>query len=170
MKTKAQALEPKAATFFNFDDYDNVIGFVISQAADVLAKRLEAIIHANGVALTPREFVVLNRLHQHGELTQTQLSELSYKDPPSTSRVVESLRQKRFVRRRVSKLDRRITDVSLTDEGRQVRALIVPHLAALLQDAVGDSTPEELAATMAVLGRIVSRSRSAPRVGDAETS
>jgi DNA-binding MarR family transcriptional regulator len=138
MSTLAASPPRAQPDFFSFDDYDNVIGFVISQAADVLAKRLEQLLQENGASLTPREFVVLNRLHQYGELTQTQLSELSYKDPPATSRMVESLRRKNLVRRRTSKIDRRITEVSLTESGRALRNLIAPLLSQLLKDAVGD--------------------------------
>jgi DNA-binding MarR family transcriptional regulator len=119
-KPKRQESE-EPQSFFDFDDYDNVIGFLISQAADVLVKQLEQIFQAGDVSLTPREFAMLNRLAQYGELTQIELSELTYKDPPSTSRIVESLRRKQLVRRKTSKSDRRSTDISLTEKGREVR-------------------------------------------------
>ena len=60
-----------AASFFDFDDYDNVIGFLISQAADVLVKQLDQIFTADDVSLTPREFAMLNRLAQYGALTRS---------------------------------------------------------------------------------------------------
>mgnify|MGYP001121376618 CR=1 len=149
----------EAQSFFDFDDYDNVIGFLISQAADVLVKQLEAIFQADDVSLTPREFAMLNRLAQFGELTQIELSELTYKDPPSTSRIVESLRRKQLVRRKASKSDRRSTDVSLTDKGREVRARIAPQIADLLRRATGASTHRELGAAVGVLKQIIAYCR-----------
>ena len=165
MKPLSQAEKAKkpnpgeAPSYFDFDDYDNVIGFVISQAADVLVKRLEAIFQADDVSLTAREFAVLNRLAQFGELTQTALSELTYKDPPSTSRIVESLRRKQLVRRKTSKADRRSTDISLTERGREVRARIAPQIAALLQEATGGSSTKEVGAAVAVLKRMIAYCR-----------
>jgi DNA-binding MarR family transcriptional regulator len=154
---KPEAEEPQS--FFDFDDYDNVIGFLISQAADVLVKQLEQIFQAGDVSLTPREFAMLNRLAQYGELTQIELSELTYKDPPSTSRIVESLRRKQLVRRKTSKSDRRSTDISLTEKGREVRDRIAPQIADLLQRATGASTNKELGAAVAVLKRVIAYCR-----------
>ena len=158
IKTRKPESE-EAQSFFDFDDYDNVIGFLISQAADVLVKQLEAIFQADDVSLTPREFAMLNRLAQFGELTQIELSELTYKDPPSTSRVVESLRRKQLVRRKTSKSDRRSTDISLTDKGREIRDRIAPQIADLLQRATGGSSNKELAAAVTVLKRVIAYCR-----------
>lgn len=161
----SQAPKPKRPeteepqSFFDFDDYDNVIGFLISQAADVLVKQLEQIFQAGDVSLTPREFAMLNRLAQYGELTQIELSELTYKDPPSTSRIVESLRRKQLVRRKTSKSDRRSTDISLTEKGREVRDRIAPQIADLLQRATGASTAKELGAAVTVLKRVIAYCR-----------
>jgi DNA-binding MarR family transcriptional regulator len=157
-KSKRQETE-EPQSFFDFDDYDNVIGFLISQAADVLVKQLEQIFQAGDVSLTPREFAMLNRLAQHGELTQIELSELTYKDPPSTSRIVESLRRKQLVRRKTSKSDRRSTDISLTEKGREVRDRIAPQIADLLQRATGASNAKELGAAVAVLKRVIAYCR-----------
>ena len=157
-KSKRQETE-EPQSFFDFDDYDNVIGFLISQAADVLVKQLEQIFQAGDVSLTPREFAMLNRLAQYGELTQIELSELTYKDPPSTSRIVESLRRKQLVRRKTSKSDRRSTDISLTEKGREVRDRIAPQIADLLQRATGASNAKELGAAVAVLKRVIAYCR-----------
>lgn len=149
------AAEDEIVDVFCFENYDNVIGFVVSQAAEVLGKGLEEIIRRNGISLSPREFVVLNRLHQFGEMSQTQISDASYKDPASTSRIVESLRTKRMVSRKISKVDRRVTYVSLAEKGRAARDIIVPQLADFLRGAVGESTPAELMAALKVLRRVI---------------
>jgi DNA-binding MarR family transcriptional regulator len=159
--TSAVPADDSELDLFSFDDYDNVIGFVISQAADTLTRRLEAVISQTGITITPREFAVLNRLHQLGEMTQTLISESTYKDPASTSRVVESLRAKRMVNRKVSKIDRRVTHVSLTDKGRAVRAVIVPRFTVALREAAGSSSPQELMAALRVLKRIAGSAESA---------
>jgi DNA-binding MarR family transcriptional regulator len=140
---------------FSFDDYDNVIGFLVSQTADLLARRLTAIIDRNGISITPREFVIINRLHQFDSLSQVQLANLSYKDPPATSRLVESLRKKGMVTRRNSVEDRRVTHVSLTDRGRAVRAIIAPQLADMLQAAVAGVSDADLLATHRVMKAIL---------------
>lgn len=154
-KRRGMRTAPDVEEMFSFAVYDTVIGFQISRAADGLARALNAIIDSTGAALTTREFVILNLLHEESPLPQTQLVERSYKDPAATSRLVESLRKKGMVARVPSKADRRVTLISLTDKGEQTRALIVPELSALLRRAVGESTDEELRATQRVIKRIM---------------
>lgn len=144
-----------AEELFSFDDYDKVIGFVISQAADLLARRLNRIIERNGISITNREFVIINRLHQHGSLTQGQLANLSYKDPAATSRLVESLRKKGMLRRKACANDRRVTHVTLTDKGAAARAIIAPQLSDMLRQATANSSEADLLATYRVLKTMV---------------
>jgi DNA-binding MarR family transcriptional regulator len=146
---------PDVEEMFSFAVYHAVIGFRLSQAADGLARGLNAIIDAKGLPLTAREFVILNLLHEESPLPQTQLVERSYKDPAATSRLVASLRKKGMVLRVTSKEDRRVTLISLTPKGEEARAAIVPELSALLRAAAGDSTDEELRTAQRVIGRIV---------------
>lgn len=144
--------------FFSFDDYDNVIGLVINQAAYCLSRDLETIIRENGISITPREFVILNRLHQFGELTQKQITEIDYKDAAATSRLVESLRKNGLVNRRTSKTDRRSTIVSLTERGRNVRAILVPQISDMLKSALGESSEAEIEVISEALKRVIRKS------------
>ncbi|OCC22473.1 hypothetical protein MB02_16575 [Croceicoccus estronivorus] len=146
---------PDVEEMFSFETYNSVIGFLLSQAADGLARSLNAIFEEKGAPLTTREFVILNLLHEESPLPQTQLVERSYKDPAATSRLVESLRKKGMVERVASKADRRVTLVSLTAKGEETRAVIVPEMSAVLLKAVGESTDEELRATQRVIKRII---------------
>ena len=84
---------------FSFDDYDNVIGFVVSQAGYRLSQALIRAIESLGSDLRPREFAVLNRLHERGELTQIQLAELTYKDKPAITRMLDRLIDRGLVRK-----------------------------------------------------------------------
>ena len=111
---------------FSFDDYDNVIGFVVSQAGYRLSQALLRAIESLGSDLRPREFAVLNRLHERGELTQIQLAELTYKDKPAITRMLDRLIERGLVRKVASPADRRAMVVSLTQEGEALRNAIVP--------------------------------------------
>ncbi len=140
---------------FSFAVYPSVIGFQISRAADGLVRALNAIIEAKGLPLTAREFVLLNLLYQESPLQQTQLVERSYKDPAATSRLVASLHRKGLIERTRPKEDRRVTLISLTEQGRAARAAIIPEVSAMLRHAVGETSDEDLRATRRVMGRII---------------
>ena len=136
---------------FSFDDYDNVIGFVVSQAAYRLSQGLLRAIASLGSDLKPREFAVLNRLHQHGELTQVQLAELTYKDKPAMTRMLDRLIARKLAKKTVSRDDRRAYVVSLTPQGEALRNAIVPLTVALLAEACEGVRPSDLATTVATL-------------------
>lgn len=142
---------------FSFDDYDNVIGFVVSQAGYRLGKALEYILETVGSDLRPREFALLNRLHQHGALTQIRLAELTYKDKPAITRMLDRLIERKFVRKVPSPEDRRAFVVSLTARGEEVRNRIVPLMADLLAAACKDLSRRELETTISTLKKISAR-------------
>src|ERR1700743_2475568 len=142
---------------FSFDDYDNVIGFVVSQAGYRLSQALLRAIESLGSDLRPRAFAGLNRLHERGELTQIQLAELTYKDKPAIPRMLDRLIERGLVRKVASPADRRAMVVSLTPEGEALRNAIAPLIVRFLEEACEGISPEDLAVTVATLKRISTR-------------
>ncbi|HLG89043.1 MAG TPA: MarR family winged helix-turn-helix transcriptional regulator [Alphaproteobacteria bacterium] len=143
-----------ARSSFSFDDYDNVIGFVVSQAGYQLAKALETTILEVGSDLRPREFAILNRLHQYGELTQTQLAELTYKDKPAMTRMLDRLIERKLVKKAMAVDDRRSFLVSLTPRGEAIRNAIVPRIVSVLETACTGISRKDLAITVVTLKKI----------------
>jgi DNA-binding MarR family transcriptional regulator len=142
---------------FSFDDYDNVIGFVVSQAGYQLAKALERTIIDVGSDIRPREFPILNRLHQFGELTQTQLAELTYKDKPAMTRMLDRLIERKLVKKVMAADDRRSFLVSLTPRGEAIRNAIVPRVVSTLESACIGISRKDIATTVATLRKINAR-------------
>ena len=161
----ARSAEPKtargapAATFsaFSFDDYDNVVGFVVSQAAFRLSSALARAIAAERSDLRPREFAILNRLHQFGQLTQVELASLTYKDKPAVTRMLDRLIERGLVRKQTSARDRRAYLVSLTRKGEALRDAIVPRAVGYLEQACVGVRARDLEITVATLRTISDR-------------
>ena len=139
---------------FSFDDYDNVIGFVVSQAGYRLSQALARAIASLGSDLKPREFAILNRLHERGELTQIQVAELTYKDKPAITRMLDRLIARGLVRKEPSLADGRAMVVSLTPAGKAMRNAIVPLTVQFLETACAGVSADDLATTVATLKRI----------------
>lgn len=147
----------EARSPFSFDDYDNVIGFVVSQAGYRLAQVLDEVIASLGSDIRPREFPILNRLHQHGALNQVQLAELTYKDRPAITRMLDRLIARKLVSKVPDPIDRRAFVVSLTPRGTALRNNIVPLMVDRLQSACGGIPLKHLAITVATLKQISSQ-------------
>lgn len=153
-KPDANGNASRAMQGLALEDYDNVIGFIVSKTAHVLKRCLEEAFLQGGVPLQAKEFPVLNRLHQYKTLTQTELCELTYPDHPAMTRMLDRLMKLGFVRKKTAANDRRAFDVSLTGEGRAMRekaAGVVSDMLQVIADGVSD---EELRTTIRVLRRI----------------
>jgi len=142
---------------FSFDHYDDVIGFVVSQAAYRLARTLGRAIAEAGIDITPREFALINRLHQHGQLNQSMLAEMTYKDKPAVTRMLDRLLARGLVKKLASKEDRRAFQVSLTRKGESVRARIVPLCVDMLENSCRGIKREDLLTTVATLKKIAAQ-------------
>jgi DNA-binding MarR family transcriptional regulator len=142
---------------FSFDHYDDVIGFVVSQAAYQLARTLSRAIAEVGIEITPREFAVINRLHQHGQLSQSELAEMTYKDKPAVTRMLDRLIAQGLVKKLPCSADRRVFQVSLTAEGEAVRERIVPLCVDMLESACKGIRREDLLTTVATLKKLTAQ-------------
>jgi DNA-binding MarR family transcriptional regulator len=149
--------QPQTKKPFSFDDYDNVIGFVVSQAAYRLSDALAKAIAETGYDVRPREFPILNRLNQFGRLTQTDLAAMTYKDQPAMSRMLNRLIGLKLVEKVMSPEDRRAFLVSLTPTGKAARDRIVPLIVDMLERACRDIGEEDLLTTVATLQKIAAR-------------
>lgn len=144
---------------FSFDHYDDVLGFVVSQAAYRLARTLARAIAEAGVDMTPREFALINRLHQYGQLSQSELAELTYKDRPAVTRMLERLMVQGLVQKLPCREDRRVFRVSLTAKGKAVRDRIVPLCVEMLESSCRGIRREDLLTTVATLRKLTSQIR-----------
>lgn len=70
------------------------------------------------------------RLHEHPRLTQDKLISLTYLNPSNVTRAVNQLVNLGYVRKRQSKTDRRVYELSLTKRGER----IYPEIVKLRQE------------------------------------
>lgn len=75
--------------------------------------------------LEPNEFAVLQLFWKRDEWTATQIVEHLQFDPSRISRLVAKLVDRRLLRRRRERADRRVVMLTLTDKGKQL--MIVLH-------------------------------------------
>jgi len=88
--------------------------------------------------LDPNEYSVLELFCQQTEWTATQLVEKLSLDPSHISRLVAHLVDRRLLRRRRSRTDRRVVHLALTEHGSEIigdaRARILAYQSSLLED------------------------------------
>ena len=105
--------------------------------------------------LRPYEFAVMQLFCQRSEWTATQLVEKLSLDNSRMSRVVDELVSRSLVRRRRSRADRRVVNLALSDQGRQMiseaHTRIISYQAGLLNDV----SDEELRGFFATARKVI---------------
>lgn len=72
------------------------------------------------IDLTVDQWVVLDHLSQNQGISQIQLGSITYKDPPTMTRILDLLVKKGLVTRLNSSSDRRKFTIDLTETGKEV--------------------------------------------------
>ncbi|MGH7882039.1 MAG: MarR family winged helix-turn-helix transcriptional regulator [Candidatus Dormibacteraceae bacterium] len=133
-------------------DLDRSLGFVINRTAMRLEVALDRALAPHDV--TPQQWAVLNRLWEQDGLSQRELAERTFKDPPNTARILDRLEDKALIVRQTAPNDRRVTLIFLTDEGRALRPRLVPLALDILQRGTDGLGSAELDSALRVLNRI----------------
>jgi DNA-binding MarR family transcriptional regulator len=114
---------------------------------------------SHGLELTPEQWIVLVQLWQKDGQTQTALSELTLRDRPTMSRILDTMEKTGLVERVVDAHDARARLVKLTRRGRGLEDKLVPiakQLVARLEHGIADS---DLETTHRTLSRMLANLR-----------
>lgn len=100
------------------------------QSTQLFAQRTQAA----GYDLTPVQFAALEAIYEHPGTDQAKVAELIAYDRATIGGVIDRLEKKGWVRRVVSERDRRARELSLTEQGNQIRAALQPIVLDLQND------------------------------------
>ena len=134
---------------------DDSYGYLINLAAQRLRYELHQTFQAKGYDVTPEQWGVLNRLWEQDGLSQVDLAERTFKDKPSTTRILNLLEKKRIVVRHPDESDGRVLRVFLTKAGKDLKEKLIPCAEEVLAKSGKDITKEDLAQFKMTLHRIL---------------
>jgi DNA-binding MarR family transcriptional regulator len=123
-----------------------------------LARRLRA--QKADQALTDAQFAVLGVLYRQGPRTLTALADAERVSPPSMNRTVNRLEEAGYVVRTADEVDRRKSDIALTDAGRDVVKATVSKRDAWLTTRLRELSKEDratLARAAELIGGIITQ-------------
>lgn len=100
----------------------HVIRRLHQQSTQVFVRRTQAA----GFDLTPVQFAAMDAIQAHPGMDQARVAEMIAYDRATIGGVIDRLEQKGWVRRVVSERDRRARELSLTAEGKRIRAALLP--------------------------------------------
>jgi DNA-binding MarR family transcriptional regulator len=117
------------------------LGYLVNALARAFTRALADRIRPHGV--TPAQWAVLLVLWAEDGQTQTVLSRRVAIETPTMVRTLDRMERDGLVERRRDPRDRRRVNVTLTEQGRSLRDVLVPCAVAVNEVATSDMDREE---------------------------
>jgi homoprotocatechuate degradation regulator HpaR len=133
------------------------------RAREAVMERFRGMLRDNG--LTEQQWRVIRVLAEREPLEVTDLAAHSFLLPPSLSRILKFLAERRLVTRRAVNADQRRHAVSLTAAGRRLFLRVAPSSEAIYRDlerAFGEKNLEQLYALLSDLERTLAPAEKEP--------
>lgn len=96
---------------------DNIIFYSIDRAIRTYRQYAQEQIKRHGFTITVDQWLVIKCLIENPDITQVEMSERVFKDNASITRIISLLVKAKYITRKVSKVDRRRTQLTVTELG-----------------------------------------------------
>jgi DNA-binding MarR family transcriptional regulator len=130
---------------------DNAIGFWIHRVYQASRNEMFRVFREQGEEITPEQWAVLIRLWERDGVSQSELSDATFRDRPTMSRILDGMQERGLLDREVDATDSRVRVVRLTRRGRALQKKLVPVIQALVERIVDGIDEEALVTTRATL-------------------
>lgn len=106
------------------------------------------------VPLTPEQFMLIDLLWNHGEMSQQRLADLMHKDKNSVTKLVDAIERKGFVVRRQNRTDRRSNTLVLTENANLLKPGAKQKGISILDQILEGISEDELRAFLGTLRKL----------------
>lgn len=114
---------------------------VLSRANKVLHEETNRLISSKG--LNPTEFAVLELLYHKGKQPIQKIGEKILMRSGSMTYVINKLESNGYLEREVNSIDKRVTYVEITEQGKQLMSSLFPDHAVKITELLSVLSPEE---------------------------
>lgn len=112
--------------------------FKIDTTIKKIRSALQKRISDAGYDLTVDQWVLIDHIQRQPGVSQNELAELTFKDPPTVTRIIDLLEKKELVERTPAPADRRKFNLFLTEKGNGIYNEVFPIVAEIRRMGWGD--------------------------------
>ena len=145
-------------------DFDVTLSFAVlnGRVSAAINRRLVMDFNEKGIDISPEQLTVLSLLWKKDRVTQQELCNITFKDKPNMTRLIDSLEKKGLAKRITDENDKRNNLILLTPEGKAIeeKAFLVAN--ATMREALVNVTPQELAIGQDLLKKIFNNMQGKP--------
>jgi DNA-binding MarR family transcriptional regulator len=141
--------------FYRGDNWsaEESIGYLLRTTVSTLMRAAETAMRPHG--LTSVQWAPLMIISRGGNPTAASLARDLNTDTGAMTRMLDRLEAKGLLQRTRSSTDRRVVELTLTEQGRELTTLIPHHLAMVYNNHLAGFTQEEFVTLKQMLRRII---------------
>ena len=132
--------------------FEQNLGFIISRTNTKIKNNLAKALKPYNI--THEQWPLLKWLWIQDGISQKELSEKSFKDQPTTARILDKLERRGLIRRQADAEDRRVTLIYLTSKGQEIKDPLIPLALQSLEHALQGLSEQEQDELKNLLNRI----------------
>jgi DNA-binding MarR family transcriptional regulator len=150
------AEKPTVHDFYRGDNWsaEESIGYLLRTTVSTLMRAAETAMRPHG--LTSVQWAPLMIISRGGNPTAASLARDLNTDTGAMTRMLDRLESKGLLVRSRSSTDRRVVELTLTDQGKELTRLIPHHLATVYNGHLAGFSHEEFTQLKHMLRRIIS--------------
>lgn len=145
-------------------DFDVTLIFAVlnGRVSAAINRRLATDFKEEGIDISPEQLTVLSLLWKKDRVTQQELCNITFKDKPNMTRLIDSLEKKGLAKRTIDENDKRNNLIVLTSEGKAIeeKAFLVAN--ATMRKALVNVSSQELAVGQNLLKKIFNNMQEKP--------
>lgn len=133
---------------------ENAIGFWVHRVYQASRNEMFRAFREHGEDVTPEQWTVLIRLWERDGRNQNDLSDATFRDRPTMSRILDSMEARGLVERHPDENDRRARCIRLTRKGRELKKKLVPIAEEIVERMIAGIAERDLVTTRVTLRRM----------------
>lgn len=132
-----------------------IFDILTGKISSTINKALLRAFATEGLSVTTEQWSVLSCLWSEDKITQQQLCDLTRKDKPSMTRLLDNLEKNKLVIRVAHPGDRRVNLIHLTQQGVRLREQVIAVVTAVVKKALEGVSSEEIDVSRRMLTKII---------------
>ncbi len=135
-------------------EFNKSLGRLSQQVSKSLGARLEEKFRSAGITMNGAQWSILSMLQQSDCVTQQCIGATLKMDKVTLTRAVNALEKQDYLTRSPLKDDRRINEISLSERGKEIYAILAPLAEATLGEAFAGIDKQEARIMMETLDKV----------------
>jgi DNA-binding MarR family transcriptional regulator len=134
---------------------DEVFSILTGKISAAINRAFLRAFAAEGIDITTEQWTVLACLWKQDNVTQQHLCQLTLKDKPSMTRLIDNLEKRQLVQRMPDMNDRRNNLIQLTDKGKALQQKTTEVVQSVANKTLNNINEEEMDISRQVLKKIM---------------